>query len=354
MTTRNLNPYTFFERLAAEHKPRLAFKGKNKAQFQSWQKQVLPQVLATLGKMPRRVSPKPQRLAQWREDGLLKERWVLDVQPNLAATLNIFRPDNLKRGEKRPAILACHGHGSLGKHGPMGIAASSAAQGEVKSFNYDYGLRMAQAGFVTYSIDWLGFGERSIKAKPHYYSGTEGRDPCNIYYLCATMLGMTVLGMNLHDGRCATDLVCEQPYVDSANLGVMGLSLGGTMTTWSALFDKRFKAVDNICYSGPWHEVAYRTYNVCGSQVTPGIHDLVDIADLQGLIAPRPLLMEVGLLDTCFDADHSQENFKLVEKIYKAAGAADKLELDLFPNEHAWGGNKSVAFFRKHLQAQWA
>ncbi len=25
------------------------------------------------------------------------------------------------------------------------------------------------------------------------------------------------------------------------------------------------------------------------------------------------------------------------------------LELDLFAGEHAWGGNKSVAFFRKYL-----
>ena len=29
------------------------------------------------------------------------------------------------------------------------------------------------------------------------------------------------------------------------------------------------------------------------------------------------------------------------------------LELDLFPGPHAWGGNKSEAFFRKHLGAAW-
>lgn len=35
--------------------------------------------------------------------------------------------------------------------------------------------------------------------------------------------------------------------------------------------------------------------------------------------------------------------------IYAAAGVPDRLELDLFPGEHGWGGRKSVAFFRKHL-----
>jgi len=30
-------------------------------------------------------------------------------------------------------------------------------------------------------------------------------------------------------------------------------------------------------------------------------------------------------------------------------GARDRLELDLHPGPHAWGGNKSAAFFKKHL-----
>jgi hypothetical protein len=41
--------------------------------------------------------------------------------------------------------------------------------------------------------------------------------------------------------------------------------------------------------------------------------------------------------------------FSHVKQIYAAAGFSDRLELDLFPYEHAWGGNKSVAFFMKYL-----
>jgi hypothetical protein len=41
--------------------------------------------------------------------------------------------------------------------------------------------------------------------------------------------------------------------------------------------------------------------------------------------------------------------FRRLERIYRAAGARERLELDYFPGEHAWGGNNSVAFFRKHL-----
>jgi dienelactone hydrolase len=213
---------------------------------------------------------------------------------------------------------------------------------------------MAKAGFVTFAIDWLGFGERDSRRKPHYYSGLGQRDPCNVHYLCATLLGMTVLGMNLHDACAAADFVGAQPYVAPRTFGVMGLSYGGTMATWLPLYDRRFVAADVICYAGPFHDIAYRTYNVCGSQITPGLFALVDTGDLQGLIAPKPLLVEVGVHDECFHVDHVMRgHWPQVERIYRAAGAQDVLELDLFAGGHAWGAHRSVAFFRKHLGARW-
>ncbi|MCX5662755.1 MAG: prolyl oligopeptidase family serine peptidase [Planctomycetota bacterium] len=348
--TRNLNPFAFFESLAAEHRPEFAFKGRTPAQFKAWQKAALPRVLATLGTRPKKVDLNPELLAEWTEDGLVKQRWVIDVQPNLSAVVLVFRPEGLAKGEKLPAILCCHGHGGLGKDGPMGLAFDAAGVGNIKFHNYDYGRQMARQGYVTYSLDWLGFGERDSRKKPYDYKGLEGRDPCNVHYLCATMLGTSMLALNCHDAARATDLVCSQPFVDGKKLGVMGLSLGGTMTTFVALTDPRMKAANIICYAGPWHEIAYRTYNVCGSQVAPGVFGLVDISDLQGLIAPRPLLLEVGLQDSCFLADHSLENAKAVERIYKAAGLGDRFETDIFPGEHAWGGHKSAAFFEKWLK----
>ena len=83
---------------------------------------------------------------------------------------------------------------------------------------------------------------------------------------------------------------------------------------------------------------------------TYGPGALVDLPDLQGLLAPKPLLVDIAANDTCFVIDTAMACFKRVRAIYQAAGAAKQLELDLFPGEHSWGGNKSVAFFRKHLK----
>lgn len=356
MTThRTIDPYTFFEKTAAAHRPRETFTGRGPREFRGWKKRVLPQVLATLGKRPRKVAANAELMVEWQADGLIKQRWVIDTQPGLSAVMLLFRPAKLKRGEKRPAILCCHGHGEFGKDSVMGLASSAERREAIARTNYDYGLQMAKAGFVTYAIDLLGFGERSSRSKPHYHQqAVAARDECNLNYLCATLLGTTMLAINSHDNSAATDFVCRQKYVDGERLGVMGLSQGGTSTTWMALTDERFKAADVICYAGPFYDFAFRTYNVCGSQITPGLFDLIDTPELQGLIAPRPLLMELGIHDTCFHVDHAYAtHFKRLAKIYRAAGASEHLELDLFPGEHAWGANKSLAFFRKHLAAHW-
>jgi len=264
LTDRNLSPFTYFERIAAAHRPAHTFKGRTRSEFSRWKKSLLPKVLATLGHPPKNVPLRPKLLAEWREEGLIKQRWVINVQPNLAATVLVYRPADLPRGERRPAILCCHGHGLFGKDAVMGIGTNADRRTNIEEHNYDYGRQMARYGFVTFSLDWLGFGERDSRNTPSFKDLFSERDPCNLHFLCATMLGTTILALNCHDASRATDFVCSMPFVDPNRLGVMGLSYGGTMTTWMMLTDHRFAAGDIICYSGPFNEIADRVYIVCG------------------------------------------------------------------------------------------
>jgi hypothetical protein len=73
------------------------------------------------------------------------------------------------------------------------------------------------------------------------------------------------------------------------------------------------------------------------------------VPDLHGLIAPSPLLIEIGSYDNCFTVDSAMGCFKEIEKIYKVAGASDKLVLELFEGGHCWSGKKSFEFFKKYL-----
>lgn len=348
---RNLSPQRMFEALARRHVPACRFAGSTPADFARWKDSTLPRVLATPGDWPARVPLNPQQVAEWEHDGLIKQRWWIDVGQFISATFLIARPKHLPAGRKLPGILCCHGHGPHGKEPVMGNDSSPAMRSEIDDHNYSYGHQMAKRGFAAFAIDWIGFGERNDGQKPNWQSQSGTRDWCNLYYLHATMLGTTSLAINVSHGKAATDFACTLDFVDSARLGVMGLSGGGTMALWMGLCDDRFRAVEIICYSDLWACFGIRDINYCGMQVAPGLYKLVDLPDLQGLLAPRPLLIDIGVNDTCFKVDSALACYRQVERIYAAAGAADRLELDLHAGEHGWGGNKAPAFFGRHLGA---
>lgn len=345
---RNFSPQQMFIRMVSERMPQFAFDNW-KGGFADWKAAVRPEVLATLGDWPEAVPPEPELVVEWTDRGVRKRRYVIDVGLHISAGLQVNLPEDLREGERRPAIQCWHGHGPFGKDPVMGNASNAAIAENIRACNYDYGQRMAQMGFVTYAIDWIGRGDLDDARKPHFLNVAGGRDWCNLYYLHATMLGMTSLSINLAHGRAATDFVATLPEVDAGRLGVMGLSGGGTMALWSVLTDDRFAAAEVICYSDLWAAFGIRDTNYCGMQVAPGLFKLVDLPDLQGLVAPKPLLVDIAANDDCFRVDTAMACFRRVEKIYAAAGVPDRLALDLFAGDHSWGGNLSEAFFNRYL-----
>ncbi|KXB05372.1 hypothetical protein AKJ51_05105 [candidate division MSBL1 archaeon SCGC-AAA382A20] len=345
---RNLSVNKYFRKLAADHVPSHRFDGDTREEWKKWKEDLKPRLIDTLGKMPEKVPLDPETTARWEEDGLVKERVLFNVEDGLSAAAYVFRPNDIE--EPVPGILACHGHGAFGKEPVMGNDSSPELAQNIRQHNYDYGLQMAKEGYAVIAIDWRGFGERDDRRKPNYNDVFHGRDICNIHFIRAAVLGMTLLGMDVHDGSCALDYLCDQDYVDPDRIGVMGLSFGGTMTTWMALCDDRIKAADIICYSDRFAHFGMRDVNFCGSQITPGLYELCDVPDLHGLIAPRPLLVEIGVHDECFRVDSAMSCFKEVEKIYSAAECEDKLELDLFEGGHQWSGRKTRHFFEEHLR----
>lgn len=347
---RNFDPNRMYVEMAVHHRPLYRFEGDSPGDFKAWKERALPAVLACLGDFPETVPPHPELVAEGHEGGLRMQRWVIDVHAHLATTLQVNIPGDLRPGEKRPAILCWHGHGPWGKAPVMGDRSTPELAEAVRRYNYDYGYQMAKAGYVTYAIDWIGAGEHNPARKPNHSNVAGDRDWCNLLYLHATQFGTTSIAVNVQHGRMATDFVCTLPEVDGSRLGVMGLSGGGTATTWSYLCDTRFRAAEIICYCDQWAAFGMRDVNYCGMQVAPGLFKYVDLPDLQGLLAPKPLLFDIGIRDQCFLVDTALPAFRQVERIYAAAGAADQLELDLFGGDHGWGGNKSVAFFKRHLE----
>ena len=346
--SRNFSPYQMFLDRARANRPRYRFEqGRDPV---TWRDAALPAALATLGHAPESVDPAPRHLGAWERHGVTQERWQLDVSPGFSATAVVNRPTGLTEGDRRPGILCWHGHTDpawIGKEAMMGNDAGAELEANAEASGY--GLAMAREGYVTFAIDWLGYGESDDNSKPNHRSRPGNHVWCNVYYLKATMLGMTPLGINVAHGKALTDFVSKLPYVDPARLGVLGFSGGGTLALWSGLADPRLIAVEISCYSDLFADFGYRDGSYCGAQVAPGLYELVDVPDLQGLLAPKPLLVDIGSYDRTFRLDSAITCHQRVAEIYQAAGAADRLHLNLFPGGHRWDATASGPFFADYL-----
>jgi len=345
MANRNFSMIDYFNRRCADFRPRLAFAGKNRDDWRRWRPRLRAELKRLLGEMPQAVPLRPEIVWETREDGLIKQRVVFDSERHMSVPGLIYIPADRPVRKRLPAILCCHGHGPYGKDGPMGVRLNvPQRQQHIAGYNYDYGLQMARRGYVTFAVDWRVFGERRDGSDPY-----PGRDPCNVHFVRGQLLGINLLALDIWDGLRAIDYLQTRKEVDPKRIGCMGLSFGGTMTTWLSLLDRRIRATDIICYSDTFPRFGIARANFCGSQILPGLYRVCDVGDLAGLIAPRPLLLEIGLYDTCFRYEDAIVARDQARRIYRAAGAEDRFDVDEFPGEHGFSGRKAFDFFDRWL-----
>ena len=341
---RNFSMKAYWEKITEDWEPLLKFKGKTKSDWASWHKAAYPKFMELLGPFPKKV-PMQAEVESSVEDGdLIRQRVVLNSEEFMSVPCQVLRPNKMKADKSNPAIICSHGHGPFGKDAVAGIRSSKEHIAFIHEHNHNYGEQMARAGFLTISPDLRVFGERRDGLDPF-----PGRDPCNVNFVKGALLGIYTLTLNIWDMKCCLDYLETRTEMDKKRIGMMGLSQGGTMTTFTAAAEPRIKAADIIGYINPWREFGLKRANFCGSQIVPLIYRYFDTDDIAGLIAPRPLLLEMGIYDNCFFIQHMLKGYQGVKRIYKAAGCSDKLWADIHPAPHAFAANKAFEFFKKYL-----
>jgi predicted esterase len=342
--TRNFSMQQYWDKLVEDWVPLLKFKGKTKADWTAWRKEAQPKFRELLGPFPEKAPLQAEVESSVVDGDLIRERVVFNSEAFMSVPCQVLRPKKMKSDKKNPAILCSHGHGAFGKDVVAGIRSDDAYTQSIRDYNYNYGEQMAKAGFLTISPDLRAFGERKDGSDPF-----PGRDACNVNFIKGALLGIHTLTLNIWDFKCCIDYLETRPEVDKNRIGMMGLSQGGTMTTFTAAAEPRIKAADIIGYVNPWREFAIKQARVCGSQIVPGIFRYFDTDDIAGLIAPKPLLLEMGIYDNCFPVHDLLKGYAGVKRIYQAAGVADKLWADIHSGPHAFAGNKAFEFFKKYL-----
>lgn len=333
----------FLRKLYERTKPSLAFKAKSKEEFIEWKEKLKNKIKELLGDFPEPAPLNPKLLSKEYTEHFIREKWLIQSEEDCWVPLYLLVPKNRKG--RLPAILCAHGHGPYGKDSVAGVHFNDPArESEIQRLNYNYGEQMTIAGFVTVAPDWRSFGERI-----GYHNPYSGRDICNIHFLQHLILGRTLLGANIFDGMRVIDFLVTREEVDPSRIGCMGLSFGGTMTTYLALLDDRIKAADIICYATTTEHYAISRPNFCGSQIVPYLYKYADVPDVIAAMAPKPLLIESGASDTCFWIHSALKAHEIIKKAYEVAGVPENFWIEVFPGEHSFSGRLAFSFFKKFL-----
>ncbi len=320
--------------------PGLSCTATDPADFGTWQKAFRKRILKALGPFPEAVPLNVEVLERVDCGTYTREKIVFDSEPDMSVPAWVLVPKGPAR-RRYPALICAHGHG-VGKNPLVGLDPDGTSPHE--DYQHQYAVQFAERGYVCIAPDWRGFGER----KEHEEYTRTHRDSCNVAHLAAGYFGYSLLALQIHDGMRCVDYLRERPEVNGNRIGCLGVSFGGTMTTYLTALDRRVKVGAICCYLSTIAN-GLRRANFCGAQYMPELAANGDIPDVALLAAPKPLLAEVGKQDTCFEYDDAMKAVEHVRRGYDAAGVGERFDVDAFDGVHEFSGRKAFDWFGRWL-----
>ena len=300
-----------------------------------WRERCRSRLHELLGPLPERVPLDLETVDSVACDGYRRHRVVFDTEQTMSVPAYLLVPDG--RAGPGPAVLAAHGHGP-GKDLVCGLARTEAPNG-------DYAVQLVTRGYVVLAPDLRCFGERADWNPPDHYA-------CDTNLVHAVMMGINPLTQNLWDLARCLDVLEAHPLVDPRRIGMVGLSYGATVTLFLAAWDPRVAACVVSGYFSSWAEAHKMPWNMCGSQVLPGMLGVIEHVDLGALVAPRPMLIESGTGDDLFPAVVATAEQQRLRTVYDALGApVGALVHDVFEGGHQWHGEAAFPFLERWLGA---
>jgi len=339
----------FFLETIRTLKPELEFRGRTRQDWQAWRERFRSKLIQLIGEYPPEVPLAPKILKKIDCGDHIREMVVLSTTRSTLVPAWVLIPKGARqrrrKGERLPALLCLHGHGP-GMDPVAGVDDGDAAkQQEIRRLNYDYGLQFVRRGYITMTPEFRSFGRRGDREA----SLKTFRDLCNLNHIKASLLGYNLIALELWDLKRSLDYLESRPEVDASRIGCVGLSYGGTMTMYLSALDERIRAAVISCYATTFRYYAIEIDNFCGSQYVPGIARYGDIAEIIGLIAPRPVCLENGLRDDGFPVEEARIAHERVRRIYRAAGVPRRLVVDIFDGFHQFSGRKAFSFIKRYL-----
>ncbi|AMV30232.1 Cephalosporin-C deacetylase [Gemmata sp. SH-PL17] len=264
----------------------------------------------------RKVPLDPKVVSEEKLDGYVRLKITFAVEKGDRVPAWLLVPNTATRDKKAPAMLCLHQTIAIGKDEPIGLG---------KQDSKAQALHLVKRGFVCLAPDYPSFGEYKYDFQAAFKRGD---------YQSGTMKA-------IWNNMRAVDYLQSLPEVDGERIGVIGHSLGGHNSMFTAAFDERLKVIVSSCgfcsfakyYKGNlkgWTSERYMPVIAREFGNDPKKMPF-DFSDVVTSFAPRAFLAVAPEKDDNFEVSGVRDVIVAAEPAYKALKATDKLKA-LYPD----------------------
>ncbi|MDW7658361.1 MAG: acetylxylan esterase [Bacillota bacterium] len=240
-----------------------------------------------------------------RKDGYSVNLLQATSWPGVKCAANLYCPD--RPTGRFPLVLLCCGHGADGKLNP-GYQAMA--------------IRLARQGAMVLVPDNIGQGERIPMGH---------KEPV-IPFAC----GLSIQGLIVMETMAWLRWAMADRRVDADRLGAIGNSGGGTLTLFLAALCPELAVLSSSGYPSSFAYIARKEKKHCHCNLLPGIVGQIEMWQILGLFAPKPLFIFQGSNDHLFPEDLFFKITRQLKTVYASFNADQQLRWASIEGPHSW------------------
>ncbi len=347
MATPHLQPMHSLWPLYAPADAPYAFKATNDGAARAWQHSTRDAFAQTLGLAAFPPAPlECSLIAEVDKGDYVRKKFLLRTGPHTIMPWYLLMPKGAK--QPLPVMLALHGHG-YGVADIVGLWEDGSERTTPSGYHGDFAVALCRHGFAVAAPEISCFGERQ---NDYTYLDTVNGQPvpstCAHTAMLAFHMGLSVAGMRVHDALRLVDYLETRPELDMRRLGAMGISGGGMHTLFSAAIDTRIKACVISGYFSTFRDSILAMHH-CPCNGVPGLAQFGEMADIAGLVAPRPLFVEAGTRDPIFPIKAVKQGVQAARAVYGVFDASQHITTDYFEGRHEVHGAQAYRWLQQQL-----
>ncbi|HEV3083297.1 MAG TPA: dienelactone hydrolase family protein [Gemmataceae bacterium] len=257
---------------------------------------------------------------------------VMDVFPDVFAYGILLLPKDIKAGERRRVVVC--------QHGLEGRPTDVADPNKENPAYHKFACKLAERGFITFAPQ-----------NPYIFT-----DRFRSLQRKLNPLKKTLFSIIVPQHLQATEWLASLPMVDPERIAFYGLSYGGKSAMRIPPLVKRYCL--SIC-SADFNEWIWKNASTRSSYsyVGTGEYEIFEFdlgntfnyAEMAGLIAPRPFMVERGHHDGVAPDEWVAYEYAKVRKLYSDLKIPDRTTIEFFDGPHTIHGVGTFAFLHKHL-----